>query len=68
MFCLSFHRSITDLLPKVEGMFIERMGNGLSDVYITVGMVLKKLQKLVKNKAPGVDGIMSENLAANADI
>ena len=58
----------TGELPEVKDMFNEQEGNRLNDVCITVEIVHSKLEKLALNKAPGVDGILSETLAANADI
>ena len=58
----------TGELTEVKDKFNEQEGNRLSDVCITVEIIYSKLKKLVLNKAPGVDGIMSEIPEANADI
>jgi ribonuclease P/MRP protein subunit RPP40 len=50
---------ITKGLPEVDHVFRSDQGGVLTDIEIDSELVIKKLGKLKANKAPGVDGLVS---------
>ena len=57
--------NLIDKLPEVEQVFKGDLSSHLTDIIITLEIVVEKLKKLKSNKAPGADGMVSDFCSKN---